>query len=198
VDGVTGATGPTGPDGATGATGPQGATGVDGVTGATGPTGPQGATGPTGPQGAQGSPGVTGVTGATGPAGAPQGSPGVTGATGPTGPTGPAGATGPTGPTGPAGDLLNITGNIKTGTYSAQFNELVLYNPTGVTFSIMLPIPSGSENLEVGIKNVSNSTNPVTVTATGPALIDDLSTDVLAIARVYREYKSTGTGYIIK
>jgi len=62
----------------------------------------------------------------------------------------------------------------------------------------MLPIPSGGENSEVGVKNVSNSTNPITITATGPALIDDANSDVIAIARAYREYKSTGTGFIIK
>lgn len=110
-----------------------------------------------------------------------QGSPGVTGATGPQG----------------AGTVLSITSSIKTATYSANFGELVLYNPTGATFSILLPIPSGNVNSEVGVKNVSDSINTITVSGTGAAQIDGVSTDLLSSPRLARTYKSTGTGFII-
>jgi hypothetical protein len=202
----------TGPQGSPGVTGPQGITGVQGLTGATGPTGPQGVTGPTGPIGPQGATGPfggptgpigsTGATGPTGPQGQ-QGSPGVIGLTGPKGSTGPVGSTGatgptgPRGPTGPVGPPLNINPVIKTATYSAQFGEVVLYNPSIATFSILLPVASGNINLEVGIKNVSSSVNAVTVATVDSSLIDNATTEVITAARAARKYKSIGTGYII-
>jgi hypothetical protein len=74
---------------------------------------------------------------------------------------------------------------------------LVLYDSSGGTFSILLPVPSGSVDSEIGVKNASDSTNSVTVTATGIAQIDDVASDQIAVARAFRLYKSIGTGYII-
>jgi hypothetical protein len=61
----------------------------------------------------------------------------------------------------------------------------------------MLPVPSGFTDREIGLKNVSDSTIPVIVSATGAADIDGSSFDTLSTGRVYRQYRSTGTGYII-
>jgi hypothetical protein len=72
-----------------------------------------------------------------------------------------------------------------------------LYNSVGVTFSILLPIPSGNANSEIGVKNNSDSSNVVTVIGTGSVKIDDLVSDLLASPRVSKIYKSTGTGFII-
>jgi hypothetical protein len=94
---------------------------------------------------------------------------------------------------------LNIT-DVKVGTYLAQFGEMVLYNPSGGPsggFSIILPVPSGNINREVGIKSVSDSTVTMTVIATGVAKLDDSPYDLVSYARASRIYKSIGTGYII-
>lgn len=173
-----------------GPVGPQGPGGVQGQIGPQGPIGPVGALGPQGPTGPFGITGVTGPTGSVGPTG-------QLGPTGPSGgPTGPQGATGPVGATG-VGAVLSVDPVVRTGTFLAQFGKIIKYNPTGATFSAILPIPSGSENQEIGLKNVSDSANPVTAVATGPVLIDGQATFPVAASRAYRLYKSVGTGYIV-
>jgi hypothetical protein len=188
--GVTGATGPIGPQGVTGATGPQGPTGQIGFTGVQGQQGVTGATGPQGQQGSPGPQGATGIQGLTGPTG-------PAGATGPTGPTGPKGATGAVGPTGP-NDLLSVTAP-QSATFSAAFGSLVLLvvpsGPTG--FSVIIPPATGALNLEIGVKNMSNGTGPVFVTASDSSDMDGSTGFVMNTPRKYVRVKSIGTGYIV-
>jgi len=61
---------------------------------------------------------------------------------------------------------------VKTGAYSASFDEVVRADPSGGGFTITLPTASGSTGSTIIIKNVTSSTNIITIDTTGSDTID--------------------------
>lgn len=71
--------------------------------------------------------------------------------------------------------------SVKTSTYTAKPGELVRVNPTGGGVTIYLPLSSSARNgLTVVVKNVSVSTNTITIAISGQDMVDDDSTTTIA------------------
>ena len=105
---------------------------------------------------------------------------GIPGPAGPPGPTGPAGPAGPTGPQGDPGTpgLVPVTDVIIT-PYLADLTDYYLAVDVAAPASVVLPVsPTGTVFV---IKDIDGdaSTNPITVTDTGGALIDGAASAVI-------------------
>lgn len=97
--------------------------------------------------------------------------------------------------TGSAQDF--IVTPIKTSLYSPNTNELVQCDATGGAFTINLPTASGRANKHIVIKNVSNSTNAITIAATGIETIDGQFTQTINVAYQAFHLVSNGVNWII-
>jgi hypothetical protein len=86
----------------------------------------------------------------------------------------------------------------KTSAYSAAAWELVKYNPTGGAFAITLPNPTTIQpGVCIRLKNVSTSTNVVTVSAAGGSTIDGLASITQAKGIQCVEYICDGTNWML-
>lgn len=72
--------------------------------------------------------------------------------------------------------------SVKTGTYNANIGDLVRVDPSGGGFTVNLPSAAGLTGLGVTIKNVTNSTNTVTIDGDGSETIDGNTTTPLNTA----------------
>lgn len=92
--------------------------------------------------------------------------------------------------------LYNIT-TIKTGTYTAVINDFVRCDPTSGGFSVNLPTASGVTMQSIIVKNVSNSTNVITVHANGSETIDGSATATLSVGYESLTLYSDGTNWMV-
>lgn len=84
----------------------------------------------------------------------------------------------------------------KTTTYTANYGEIVKCNPTSAGFTVMIPTPVGNERSVITIKNVSNSTNTITLSAVS-GLIDGSSAQSLSGSWASATLVSDGTDWIV-
>lgn len=75
------------------------------------------------------------------------------------------------------------TTDVKTSTYHASFGEIVLCDPSDGAFTVYLPAAEAQdEGRVVVVKNLSSSTNHITVQGKGGATIDSADSRYLSIA----------------
>ena len=85
----------------------------------------------------------------------------------------------------------------KTATYAAEPWDLVKCNPTGGAFSVTLPAASTATGNPIWIKNVSASTNTITIDADGSETIDGATTKTITTARSSVVLLSDGTEWLV-
>ncbi len=66
--------------------------------------------------------------------------------------------------------------------YTAVPWDYVLCDPSGGAFAVTLPKASENPNAEIGVKNVTSSTNEITITPATGETIDGSSTQIIASA----------------
>lgn len=86
---------------------------------------------------------------------------------------------------------------VKTSAYTASIDETVRVDASGGAFVITLPTAAGQSGKAIEIKNVTNSTNAVTVTPAGSETIDTASTLVLASAFGSFTLRSDGSDWMV-
>lgn len=92
--------------------------------------------------------------------------------------------------------FFTVTTN-KTSLYSANINELVQCDPSGGAFSVNLPTAGGNTGKHIVIKNVTSSTNTITVVASGLETIDGSATQPMNIGYEALYLVSNGSGWLI-
>lgn len=89
--------------------------------------------------------------------------------------------------------LTTITAN-----YTAALRELVSADPTGGTFTVTLPtLTAAMRNKRIAIKNVSTSTNAISVAAAGGNTVDGLATFSASGSRFYVELVAGATDWMV-
>ena len=106
------------------------------------------------------------------------------------------GTNGADGADGADGGSKTIT-SIKASNYTASTSELVRCDPSGGSFTITLPTAVGDSGGEVIVKNVTNSTNSITVDTTSSQTIDGTTTKILNTAYASVTIVSDGTNWMI-
>jgi hypothetical protein len=86
---------------------------------------------------------------------------------------------------------------VKTSLYTAASNELVQCNPTGGAFTINLPTAGGRNGKHIVVKNVSNSTNTITIQAAGLETIDGSSSQAISFGYESLHFVSNGSNWVI-
>ncbi|HVI39881.1 MAG TPA: hypothetical protein VM577_04405 [Anaerovoracaceae bacterium] len=86
---------------------------------------------------------------------------------------------------------------IKTSLYTAVIGDLVRCDPSGAGFTVNLPTAAGNVNNAVVVKNVTSSTNTITIDAFGSETIDGSLTQVISIGFQALTFVSDGTNWII-
>lgn len=82
----------------------------------------------------------------------------------------------------------------QTGAYTAECGELVRADPSGGGFTITLPaITTASAGGRIKVKNLTTSTNIITVDTTGADTIDGSATFTMNVSRASAEFISDGT-----
>lgn len=93
--------------------------------------------------------------------------------------------------------LAQTITSVKTGTYTADFGEIVRCDPSGGGFTINLPTASGSAGKSLIIKNVSSSLNSISIQADGVETIDGTNTQTANSAWASYYLVSDGAGWMI-
>lgn len=93
------------------------------------------------------------------------------------------------------GGGLSIT-PIKTALYTSQIGDLVRCDPSSGGFTVNLPSATGNANNSIVVKNISSSTNTITIDAFGSELIDGSLTQTISIAYQSTMLISDGVGWI--
>lgn len=93
------------------------------------------------------------------------------------------------------GSLTNTA--TKTTNYSAVVGDRVLVDPTGGAFAVTLPTAVGNSSLVIAVKNVSASTNAVTVGTTAAQTIDGAATFVINLGYQGVEFVSDGANWMV-
>ena len=71
---------------------------------------------------------------------------------------------------------------IKTANYTAVGGDVVLCDPSGGTFTVTIPLASGTDRMIV-IKNVTDSTTAITLARTSSDTIDGATSVTMNLAR---------------
>lgn len=96
-----------------------------------------------------------------------------------------------------ADEVTTVLTPVKTSAYSAKIRELVRVNPTGGGFVLTLPSAVGlGPDDGVVVKNVSASTNAVTVDGFGSQTIDGAANYSLALAYGSASFVSDGANWM--
>lgn len=83
---------------------------------------------------------------------------------------------------------------IQTGAYAATVNDLVRVNPTGGGFTVTLPQPGAlNRGMVIAVKNVTSSTNVITVASAGGGTIDGVASKTYNTAFFEMEFISDGS-----
>jgi TusA-related sulfurtransferase len=85
--------------------------------------------------------------------------------------------------------LTTITAN-----YAPKFREFVLFNPSGATFTITLPLLTAGRRRSVALKNVTASPNQITVATSGGQTIDLVASLSVSGGFSYNEFVSDRSG----
>lgn len=96
-----------------------------------------------------------------------------------------------------SGTVIGSITAVKTSTYSAVIGDLIQCDPSGGGFAITLPAAAGNANRSLIIKNVTSSSNTITVNAIGSDLIDGLSSTSLTFGRQSITLVSTGSAWLL-
>ena len=86
---------------------------------------------------------------------------------------------------------------VQTGAYGAAIGELVRCDPSGGGFTITLPTAVGQSGLSIGVKNVTNSTNTVTIATTSSQTIDGGANTIIERGFQFLEFVSDGANWMI-
>lgn len=86
---------------------------------------------------------------------------------------------------------------IKTGTYTTALGEIVRCNPSSGGFTINLPTAFSNTGFSIVIKNVTSSTNTITIQATGLETIDGSSTQTMTVGYQSFTLISDGVNWMI-
>lgn len=97
----------------------------------------------------------------------------------------------------PAGSGNYIFTSIKTTTYTAAVGDLVRCDPSGGGFIVNLPTAVGNLNTGLVVKNVTSSTNTITITPNGGQTIDGDANFVISIGRQSITLASDGSNWVI-
>ncbi len=103
---------------------------------------------------------------------------------------------------GGGGMALFFSDDVKTADYTAQLGEIVRYDPTGVApFTISAP-PNPMKDARFGIKNESDSMQPVSISGNGSNIENVLDFETVAITGVLKNgamltYRYTGTDWLL-
>jgi hypothetical protein len=87
--------------------------------------------------------------------------------------------------------------SVKTGSYNAVIGECVLCNPTSGGFTITLPTAVNQTGRIIEVKNLTASTNTITIATTSGQLIDGGATATITAGYVSLTFRSIGTGWVI-
>jgi len=91
---------------------------------------------------------------------------------------------------------INIT-PIKTSNYNAVINEFVRCDPSSGGFTVHLPSAVNNINKQINIKNVTNSSNIITITATGSEKMDGASSQTMTAGYQNITLISDGSNWMI-
>ncbi len=86
---------------------------------------------------------------------------------------------------------------VKTANYTAAINETVRCDPSGGAFTVTLPTAVGNSGSVVEVKNVTASTNTITVDGNGAETIDGALTLALSTARAAVVLRSDGANWMV-
>lgn len=87
--------------------------------------------------------------------------------------------------------------SVQTGTYGASVGEVVRCDPSGGGFTVNLPTASGIAGQQVVVKNVTSSTNTITVDGNGAETIDGSATETITTAWGSLALVSDGTNWLV-
>lgn len=82
----------------------------------------------------------------------------------------------------------------KTSTYSAAHGEHVRADPSGGTFTITLPVSDG-KGRDITIKNVTSSTNTITIARSSSDTIDGATSATMNLAYQSMTFRPVSGGY---
>lgn len=94
------------------------------------------------------------------------------------------------------GGISTITA-VKTATYTAAVGEIVRCNPSGGAFTVNLPTAVGNGGRSIVVKNVTSSTNAITIDGSASQTIDGATTYDIAEAYGSRTLVSDGANWMI-
>lgn len=93
-------------------------------------------------------------------------------------------------------DPYNVNATAKTADYTAALGDLVRCDPSAAGFTVTLPSAASNAGRGVTIKNVTTSTNAITIDTTGSETIDDAASYSLATSRGTATFVSDGTNWM--
>lgn len=103
-----------------------------------------------------------------------------------------------TGPAGPQGTAYNPTAT-KTANYTASAGELVECDPSSAGFTVTLPAAEAAgAGARVAVKNVTTSTNAITIGKTGSDTVDGSATGSISSSKGSAVYISDGVSNWMK
>ena len=79
----------------------------------------------------------------------------------------------------------------KTAAYTADYQELVICDPSGGGFTVTLPYANGHVGEQVVVKNNTTSTNTITIAASGTETVDGAATTSIASSRSSLTFAAT-------
>jgi hypothetical protein len=92
---------------------------------------------------------------------------------------------------------LLIRKTAATSAAEVDIGQLLLCNPTGGAFAVQLPSAANRHGLEVGVKNITASTNAITITPVAGETIDGAASYAMTVGYTAITMLSDGENWII-